>query len=180
MKRLIVPLLLMTFCFALGRETLSEKEDYKESWEKLKKIQLKTLKFTSVPEENTVKFNMQGIKNALEKAGITEKVTIELYVEDKLFGNLGTYGPDTKATKVKFSAIPELVKVKGMPETQGILRPARPARPETTARPARPARPAGPAALATAQSPGPKFGFLIFKNDAGAVMARLKVKLAGM
>jgi hypothetical protein len=90
-------------------------------WSSFKSRGIKTIKLTHVSRTNTLKVHMKGIKMALERAGIHEKVSIYLYVGGKKIANLGTYSPNVKddgehgdkvARKVLFKSMPAMKNVR--------------------------------------------------------------------
>jgi len=146
-----------------------------QCWANLKAVGIQSLTVNPVPGENILKVHMGRIRQALEKAGINEPVSIFLSIGNNNLGSLGSFTPsarddgehgDGAANRPIFSSIPVIKNVSVAPalfiveqqETSAtdatlptLARPARPARPATVIRPARPenlatiARPARPA-----------------------------------
>jgi hypothetical protein len=137
-----------------------------QCWAKLKAMGIKSVTVTPEPGKNIIRVHMGRIKQALEKAGINEQVTIFLSIGNNNLGSLGSFTPsvrddgehgDGAANRPAFTSIPKTKNVKviqGMfhaiqqktsatgARSSALARPARPARPAMVVRPARPARPA--------------------------------------
>ncbi len=64
-----------------------------KAWRTLKQEKINTLKCTRVQSSDMVRVNLRDLKKALEKAGITEKVTIGLQVGNETL-NLGSFKPN--------------------------------------------------------------------------------------
>lgn len=78
-----------------------------DAWQKLKDYkELNTIEI-SRGKENKYNINMKGIRTALEKAGIKERVGIIIgNREGIILGNFGTYEPKVGAS-VRFQSIPD-------------------------------------------------------------------------
>ena len=98
----------------------------KKCWTILKAKGIKTLKLKIMAKNNAVLVDMKGIKQALEKAGINEKVSVMLQVDKNNLGSLGSFAPKVKDdgehgdSKVHFASMPAAAKLKvkqgtGMP-----------------------------------------------------------------
>jgi hypothetical protein len=161
--------LMMAFAalFILSNSVVwAETKPCPQCWVKLKARGIKSVKVTPIPGKNIMKVHMKNIKQALERAGINEPVSIFLSIGNKNLGSLGSFTPsvrddgehgDGAANRSNFTSIPRTKNIKvtrGLfhaiqqktkattARSSSLARPARPARPATVARPARPARPA--------------------------------------
>ncbi len=78
-----------------------------DAWQKLKDYkELKTIEI-SKGDKNNYNFNMKGIRTALEKVGIAERIEIIIgNREGIIINNLGKYEPKVGAT-VRFQSIPD-------------------------------------------------------------------------
>lgn len=136
-----------------------------QCWAELKAKGIKSVKVTPIATRNIVKVHMGSIKQALERAGINEPVSIFLSFGDKNPGYLGSFAPtvrddgehgDGAAHRSLFKSIPMTKNVKVAPSlfnanlsktssavarSSTYARPSRPSHPDGMIRPSRPSNP---------------------------------------
>lgn len=111
MKKNVWVCFLMVFILVLLPVSLLSQEDEEEedpvqtrpdprAWEALKNMAaLKTIHIKEVKKGNVLEFDMTKIKQALEKAKINVKVTVEYINSNGLVFKLGTYAPSFRSVK---------------------------------------------------------------------------------
>jgi hypothetical protein len=120
-----------------------------QKWNSFKATGIKSIRLTHVPSRNQLKVHLGGIKAALEKAAIDEKVSVFLNVDHKRIAFLGSYSPSKNsgakgAGKVLFNQMPAIKNIK-LSKNQKIPRDGN--------------------------------AVLVFKNATGAVVARITTKI---
>ena len=116
----------------------AESKPCKQCWAKLKAKGIKTLKVKLVAKNNTIKVQMKNIQQALEKAGINEKVTVLLRIGNKNLGSLGSYTPSVKDDgehgNLKFKSMPEVKDLSVKPGMINALKSIKKVKPYPTKR----------------------------------------------
>ena len=70
-----------------------------KAWSTLKQEKINTLQCTRVQSSDMVRVNLRDLKQALEKAGITEKVTVGLQIGTETL-DLGTFKPNFAMSRI--------------------------------------------------------------------------------
>ena len=80
---------------------------------------LKGLRFRVVPgQTNTYQFELAALRNALERAGVTEKIEMEVLLDNGQVIPFGSYMPTMnleRPPRPRFSTIPDLLQIATMP-----------------------------------------------------------------
>lgn len=117
MRKLLLAIAISGFLFI----SLSAKQSSSNKrWSSFRSRGIRTIKLTRAPRTNTLKVHMKGIKMALERAGINEKVSIYLYVGGKKIANLGSYSPNVKDDGEHGDKVARKALFKSMPATKNV------------------------------------------------------------
>jgi hypothetical protein len=119
MKKIILIIaILFLFFNNLHAEKLKIKQTPKlQKWNTFKATGIKSIRLSHVTKGNQLRVHMHGIKAALEKAAIDEKVSVFLKIDNKQVAFLGSYSPSKNsrakgAGPVVFNQIPTVKNIK--------------------------------------------------------------------
>ncbi len=131
---LIITILVLFFCTLHAGQTTVKKGPAKQAfkkqattahkWNAFKEKGIRTIRLTHVTGGNQLKVHMKGIRAALERAGIDERVSVFLKVGQKKIVPLGNYSPSRKARAkgsgtVHFNQMPAIKKIT-LPKNQKV------------------------------------------------------------
>lgn len=151
MRKLLLAIAISGFLFI----SLSAKQSsLNKRWSSFRSRGIRTIKLTRAPRTNTLKVHMKGIKMALERAGINEKVSIYLYDGSKRIAHLGSYSPSVKDDGEHGDGAAGRVLFKNMPSIKNVK------------------------LNKSQRAPGSGKVVLVFKNSKGATVAKLTANIS--